>query len=58
VKVTTDVGGFSKEISGAVIEFCRGYQMLIDIKDNVHFVCKVFVVFSVVRAEPVHKCNA
>ena len=52
------MGGFSKEIPGAVIEFCRGYQMLIDIKDNVLFVCKVLAVFSVVRAEPIPKCNA
>jgi hypothetical protein len=52
------VGGFSQEIPGAVIEFCPGYQMLIDIKGNVHFVCNVFAVYSVVRAEPVPKCNA
>ena len=32
--------------------------MLIDIKDNAQFVCKVSAVFSVVKAEPVPKCNA
>ena len=58
MKVTADLGGFSKEIPGAVIEFFCGCQMLIDIKDHAHFVYKAFAVFSVVRAEPVLKCIA